>query len=101
MHCYYGMIKKCRGCLLYDKTNGICQVRVVIEGEDYELPVKADDECHWIKLDLEVDRALKESIKKTQVKEIRQKMIEEVDIPVAVKEVRVWSEGNKRFTEER
>jgi len=99
------MIPKCRNCQLYDKKNGVCQVRVVVEGEIHELPVKANDECHWIKIDLEVqqelENAIKSSPKTKPAKEIKNKLIEELDVPISVKEVKFWSDGKNGFMEER
>jgi hypothetical protein len=99
------MIPKCKNCQLYDKKNSVCQTQVVVQGEIYKLPVKPEDECHWIRIDLEVQKeiedAIKTSPKNASAKEIRKKLMEEVDVPISVKEVKFWSDGKNGFMEER
>lgn len=35
----------CKNCTLYDPKNQICTVTFIVEGEDYVLHTKPEDEC--------------------------------------------------------
>lgn len=94
-------IPKCKNCQLFDRTNNLCQVKIVMSGEDHQLPVEPEDECHWIKIELEVDQALKERIEQSVLPEIKQKLLDEVDKPIAIKSVRMWSDGKNGFLEQK
>jgi len=47
---------KCRNCLLYNKEKGICKVAILIEGEQYHLPVFPEDNCHMDELGIPVEQ---------------------------------------------
>jgi hypothetical protein len=44
----------CKNCLLYNRKEGTCEVRILQEGEKYELSVLPDDRCHWLEMDIPV-----------------------------------------------
>lgn len=60
---------KCKNCLLYNKNEGICMVTVIQNGQYYHLPVKPNDECHWVKNGIDV------------------------------KQIRLWSDGKNGYVE--
>jgi len=47
---------KCKNCLLYDRTHGICKVAILINGEEIHLPVFPDDNCHMDELGIPVEQ---------------------------------------------
>jgi len=63
--------RKCKNCLLFDGGKNICQVTFIMEGEDYVLATKPDDDCHLEKYGLLQD----------------------------IQTVRVWSDGNDGYIE--
>jgi hypothetical protein len=38
--------RKCGNCLLFDRKDSICQVTFIMDGEDYVLATKPEDDCH-------------------------------------------------------
>ncbi len=92
-------IPKCKNCQLFDRKNNLCQVKILIEGEHQQMPVESEDDCFWITTELEVERALKEQIKHAPVQEIKQKLMGELDVPIAIKSLKMWSDGKNGFLE--
>lgn len=88
------MEKKCRNCLLY--SNGVCNVTVIIAGERYELPVLPDDDCHWERLDQEINQDLDFAMSRPG---FRPNLDEERDVSIEVKQIRVWSDGHNGYIE--
>lgn len=46
----------CRNCLLYDGNRGQCKVAVLVEGNEYHLPVQPNDRCHMDELGIPVQQ---------------------------------------------
>ena len=46
--------KICNNCLLYNREKGECKVAVLIDGNEYHMPVFPGDKCHMDALDIEV-----------------------------------------------
>lgn len=46
--------KICNNCLLYNRANSTCKVAVLIEGDEYHLPVDPGDSCHMEELGIEI-----------------------------------------------
>jgi hypothetical protein len=51
----------------------MCDINVILEGEYFQIAVKPEDECHWEKVE------------------------KELDIPI--RQIRVWHDGKKGFIE--
>jgi hypothetical protein len=45
----------CKNCKLFDERNSVCTVIIVREGQKFELPTKAGDECVWEKNGIEIN----------------------------------------------
>lgn len=89
--------KICNNCLLFNKKESVCLVNVLINGEKYELPVNPNDECHWERIDKEIDKEVKTlSANNTYFKA---KLMDEVDKPIEIKQIRVWSDGTNGYIE--
>jgi hypothetical protein len=93
-------VKKCKDCILFDKKRSVCNVTVIVEGETYELSVKKNDDCHWLKLQKENDDKIDKAIKDCKIPEIKKSLIEQSRIPLEVKGVRVWSDGKNGHIQE-
>ncbi len=50
------MEKKCGNCLLYNHKNGECKVAILIEGEEYHMPVFPSDHCHMEELGIPIEQ---------------------------------------------
>lgn len=46
----------CGNCLLFDKDKMQCKVAVLVEGNEYHLPVAPKDKCHMDELDIPVEQ---------------------------------------------
>ena len=46
----------CKNCLLYDGNKNQCKVAILIEGNEYHLPVSPNDKCHMEELGIEVEQ---------------------------------------------
>jgi hypothetical protein len=46
----------CKNCLLYDGHRGQCKVAVLVEGNEYHLPVLPNDKCHMDELGIPVQQ---------------------------------------------
>ena len=44
----------CNNCLLYDRTGGKCKVAVLVDGQEYHMPVDPGDKCHFDELGIEI-----------------------------------------------
>lgn len=71
----------CRNCRLYNPAEGTCEVRILHEGEKYELPVRPDDPCHWERIEGELSREFGER----------------VELPIH--QIRMWSDGTNGYIE--
>jgi hypothetical protein len=84
---------------LYNEQEGVCSVTVVISGEHYELPVLPYDECHWERVDAEIQNDLKTELSKNKERYFKQKYMEELDTPIEIKQMRMWSDGRNGYIE--
>ena len=48
--------KTCGNCLLYNNEKGECKVAILVEGEEYHLPVLHTDKCHMDALNIHVEQ---------------------------------------------
>jgi hypothetical protein len=46
--------KICNNCLLYDRDKGQCKVGVLVDGQEYHMPVFPSDKCHFEELGIEI-----------------------------------------------
>ncbi len=46
--------KICNNCLLYNRGNSSCKVAILLNGEEYHMPVDAGDSCHMDELGIEI-----------------------------------------------
>ena len=46
----------CNNCRLYNREKGECKVAVLIEGNEYHMPVFPGDRCHMEQLGIEVQQ---------------------------------------------
>lgn len=44
----------CNNCLLFNRDKSTCKVAVLIDGNEYHLPVDPGDSCHLEALDIEI-----------------------------------------------
>jgi hypothetical protein len=47
---------KCKNCLLYDRKRGQCKVAILINGNEYHMPVFPEDNCHMDALGIPVQQ---------------------------------------------
>lgn len=47
---------KCKNCICYNRTKGICKVAILINGEEHHMPVFAEDNCHMEELGIPVEQ---------------------------------------------
>lgn len=90
----------CKNCLLFRPKDNACEVRVMIEGETYELPVHPEDPCHWEKLNEEIDATLTQEMKRYNHPYFKAKFMEELATPIAIKQIRIYSDGKNGYIEE-
>ncbi len=94
------MQRICRNCRLYNDKDSVCAVAVVIRGEQYELPVLATDECHWERVDREVQSELLGELSQNKGDPyFKAKYEAEIDSPIEVKQIRMWSDGKNGYVE--
>lgn len=48
--------KICGNCLLYNNNKKECKVAILIEGEEYHMPVSVKDACHMDALNIPVQQ---------------------------------------------
>jgi len=48
--------KKCKNCFCFDKDNKVCKVNILHEGKNVNMPVNANDNCHYIELGVPVEQ---------------------------------------------
>jgi hypothetical protein len=48
--------KVCGNCLLYNNKKKECKVAIILEGEEYHMPVHHDDKCHMDELNIPVEQ---------------------------------------------
>ena len=48
--------KKCKNCFCFDKNNKTCKVNILYEGKNVNMPVNANDNCHYIELGVPVEQ---------------------------------------------
>ena len=46
----------CKNCLLFDGNRNQCKVAVLVEGNEYHLPVLPNDRCHMDELGIPVQQ---------------------------------------------
>lgn len=46
----------CKNCLLYNREKGNCKVAILIDGNQYHLPVSPEDHCHMDELGIPVQQ---------------------------------------------
>ncbi len=47
---------KCKNCLLFDRKRGQCKVAILINGNEYHMPVFPEDDCHMDALGIPVQQ---------------------------------------------
>lgn len=47
---------KCGNCLLYDRSNQVCGVVILVDGQKQHMPVDPDDNCHMDELGIPVQQ---------------------------------------------
>lgn len=93
------MDRICRNCRLYNERDKVCEVTVVVNGEHYELPVLPNDNCHWERLDEEIQHELHSELNSQVEPYFKAKLLDELDKPIEVKQVRMWSDGRNGYVE--
>lgn len=89
----------CQNCRLFNEVENTCSVTIVIAGHHYELPVLPSDECHWERIDREIQDELEGEIQRQKEPYFKEKLLQEVDTPVEIKQVRMWSDGKNGYIE--
>ena len=72
---------------------------VLIEGEKYELHVHPESYCRWESLEKEVNNDIKNKFGKYDNFYFKAKMHEEMETPIQISQVRVYSDGKDGFIE--
>ena len=93
------MDRICKNCRLYNERDRVCGVTVIIAGEHYELPVLPNDDCHWERLDEEIQAELRGELGRQTEAYFKAKLSDELDKPIEVKQVRMWSDGKNGYIE--
>lgn len=88
---------KCKNCQAYDRNTGYCRVAIMLEGEKQYLPVLEEDDCHWEKIQLEIDQMLIEEIANCEDPKKKLALKQELNSNLDIKQTRVWSDGAKGF----
>jgi hypothetical protein len=47
---------KCKNCLLANWDKGICKVAILVEGEQFHMPIFPEDFCHMDELSIPVEQ---------------------------------------------
>lgn len=47
---------KCGNCLLFDRSEEVCKVAILINGNKFHMPVSPEDRCHMDELGIPVDQ---------------------------------------------
>ena len=87
----------CKNCKLFNHKESVCGVTVVCNGEHYELPVLPYDECHWEKIDKEIQEELENKIKSKEF--FKSDLIHELDKSIEIQQMRIWSDGENGYIE--
>ena len=90
---------QCKNCQAYDKENGVCRTKVILPDGIYELPVLAEDNCHWLNLNDELNEELDQMISNCPDPRTRQKLEEEKKHRVGIQMIRSWSDGKNGHVE--
>jgi hypothetical protein len=77
----------------------MCDIQVIMEGERYQIPVKPNDDCHWEKLEKEVEQDLENKIKSCDDENLKNRLIIEKSVPLEVRHIRVYDDQGKRKIE--
>ena len=93
------MEQTCKRCQLFNDRDNVCAVNIVYNGESFELPVHPDDYCHWLEMDEQIQGELNNAIATAPTHYFREKLAEEKDVPIEIKQVRVWSDGKNGYIE--
>lgn len=94
-----GIERICGNCRLYNERDGVCSVIVVKEGENYEITTDPNDACHWERAEMESNQLIHLEMHSAPTPYFREKLREELDIPIEVKQMRAWSNGKDGFIE--
>lgn len=89
----------CRNCMLYNKVESTCDVVLLHEGEKYNIAVEPNDKCHWDRIEEEISTELKQRYDSNKNKYFKEKLIKEIESPLEIKQVRVWSDGKNGYIE--
>lgn len=93
------MERICKHCRLYNAAEGVCAVTVMHLGEKWELPVKPHDECHWERIDREIQQEIRSAINTAPTPYFRENLKEEAAVPIEIRQVRMWSDGVNGYLE--
>lgn len=93
------MDKICKNCGLFKSKQGVCGVIVLVEGEQYELPVRPGDSCHWERVEREVNEEIKKEMERHTHPHFVSKFADELNTPFAFKQIKVWSDGKNGYVE--
>lgn len=70
-----------------------------MEGDKYDLPVLPYDECHWERIDKEIQEDLKRAIAAEKIPQIKARLEAELEDNIRVKQIRMWSDGTNGYIE--
>lgn len=87
----------CEKCMLFDKKNNLCGVKVIVDGEYQQLQVKPKDPCIWHKIDNEIEKQLEIDIENCECKEIKMKMQKELGTFLEIREAGLMLDENKKL----
>jgi hypothetical protein len=46
----------CGNCLLFNRSESVCNVAILMEGQKYHMPVSPEDKCHMDELGIQVNQ---------------------------------------------
>lgn len=93
------MKKICKNCRLYDEKNSACSVIIWHGGEKLQINVKPEDSCHWERLEREINEQIIEESAHCKEKSNKIKLLEQTETPIAIKQIRAWSDGENGYIE--
>lgn len=89
---------QCKNCHLYNRRTQACHITIINAGEYYELPVAPNDDCHWERLEAEVNAALQEAIDQ-ETDPVKKKSLLAQQQETTLNQVRAWSDGKNSYIE--
>jgi hypothetical protein len=48
--------QKCGDCYLFNRENETCKISILIDGQKYNMPVSANDDCHMLELEIPIEQ---------------------------------------------